>query len=664
MGRTKHGRFYHKELRCQQSFGKEKNGLAGNRYPVIIYLMKIDKIQAEHIKSALEQILPRVAKPGRYTGGELNSIQKVWESVHVRLALAFPDIYDLGMSNLGLMILYDLVNRRPEMLAERVFSPWSDMEEAMREAGLPLYSLESKRPISSFDVVGISLPYEQLYTNTLNLLDLAGIPLLASERDKQHPLIVAGGHATFNPEPMARFVDAFVIGDGEEALIDLLEVAGRAKRDSTERGELLRELATIPGVYVPALYEVDYNPDGAVATIRPTLPGVPARVRKRIVPVLPRAVTAPIVPTVQTTHDRAVIEIMRGCTRGCRFCHAGIITRPVRERPVAEVLEALGELLENTGYEEVALLSLSSSDYSSITELLTAITQRYGGSRHLGISLPSLRIESSSADLMEAVSHGRRGGFTFAPEAATDRMREIINKMMPEKQILEVAEQVFSRGWRTIKLYFMIGHPQEQLDDVKAIADLAWKVLRIGRKHHGRRAQVNLGVSTFIPKPHTPFQWTAVDEVEQINAKQKLLKETTGGRGLDLKWNSAEETLFEALLSRGDRRLGPVIQRAWELGAKFDGWHEHFDLALWRQALSEQNLSLDSYTHRQRPVDEVLPWDHIDTGVRKRHLVQEFERSLRGETQPDCREDCVACGILTAFRADRKEISTGAWQCP
>ena len=664
MGRAKHGEFYHKELRCQQSYGKEKQSLAGNRYPVIIYLMRIDKIQAEHIKSALDQILPRVAKPGRYTGGELNSIQKEWESVQVRLALAFPDIYDLGMSNLGLMILYDLVNRRPEMLAERVFSPWSDMEEAMRAAGLPLYSLESKRPISSFDVVGISLPYEQLYTNTLNMLDLAGIPLLASERDNEHPLIVAGGHATFNPEPMAMFVDAFVIGDGEEALIDLLEVAGRARRAGTERNELLRELALIPGVYVPALYEVDYDSDGAVAAVRPTLPGVPARVRKRIVSVLPRAVTAPIVPTVQTTHDRAVIEIMRGCTRGCRFCHAGIVTRPVRERPVAEVLETLGELLENTGYEEVALLSLSSSDYTRITELVTAITQQVGGSRRLGISLPSLRIESSSADLMEAVSHGRRGGFTFAPEAATDRMREIINKMMPEEQILEVAEQVFSRGWRTIKLYFMIGHPQEQLDDVTAIADLAWKVLRIGRKHHGRRAQVNLGISTFIPKPHTPFQWTAVDQVKQISAKQKLLMEMTGGRGLDLKWNSVEETLFEALLSRGDRRLGQVIQRAWELGAKFDGWHEHFDLALWRRALSEQDLSLDFYTHRQRSVDEVLPWDHIDTGVSKRHLVQEFNGGLRGETQPDCREACVACGILTAFRADREEISTGAWQCP
>ncbi len=625
--------------------------------------MEIKKIQDDQVASVLERILPRVAKPGRYTGGELNSVVKGWDSVGVKLALAFPDIYDLGMSNLGLMILYDLVNRRPEMLAERVFSPWSDMEKEMRVAGLPLHSLESKRPIASFDVVGFSLPYEQLYTNTINMLDLAGIPLQSSERDQRHPLIVAGGHATFNPEPMAIFVDAFVIGDGEEALIDLLEMVSRSKQSGSRRDDLLKQLATIPGIYVPSLYDVSYGSDGIIDTFRPSSSGIPERVRKRIVSTLPKALTTPVVPFIQTTHNRAVIEITRGCTRGCRFCHAGMVTRPVRERPVAEVLETLDELLANTGYEEVALLSLSSSDYSGITDLVKAIGDRYAD-RRLGISLPSLRIESSSADLMEAVSHGRRGGFTFAPEAATDRMRSIINKMMPEEQILEVAEQVFSRGWRTIKLYFMIGHPQENLEDVKAIADLAWQVLRIGRKHHGRRAQVNVGVSTFIPKPHTPFQWTAVDQVEQIDAKLEMLKKMTGGRGLDLRWNSVEETLFEALLSRGDRRLGPVIRRAWELGAKFDGWQEHFDLTLWQQALAEHRLSLEFYTHRQRAVEEYLPWEHIETGVHKRHLVREYERSLQGETLADCREHCVACGILTSFRIEHKEIPPDTWTCP
>lgn len=633
------------------------------RLEPIICQVDIDRITRRQIREGLERILPRVAKPGRYAGGELNSVVKDWDSVQVHLALAFPDIYDLGMSNLGLMVLYDLVNQRPDMLAERVFSPWIDMEDALRSTGLPLYTLESKRPVASFDVLGITLPYQQLYSNALNLLDLSGIPLLASERGGDQALVIAGGHATFNPEPMSRFMDAFVIGDGEEVLIELLNVVGDGKRRGIGRIALLRRLATVPGVYVPALYDVTYHTNGSVAAVKPRLPGVPGRVRKRIVPVLAPPPTRPVVPFVRTVHDRAVIEIMRGCTRGCRFCHAGFVTRPVRERPVAEVLAAVDELVANTGYGEIGLLSLSSSDYTQLSELVSGIEARHAN-MPLGISLPSLRIETASATMLQATGKRRRGSATFAPEAATDTLRRVINKMIPEKQILEVTNEVFGRGWRTIKLYFMIGHPRETLDDVKGIADLAWTVLRQGRQHHGRRARVNLGVSTFIPQPHTPFQWLAMDPREQTEAKLALLKKMTGGRGVELKWNEPGETMLEGLLSRGDRRLGAVVQRAWELGARFDGWREHFDLGVWEQAMAEAHLTFAFYNHRQRPLEEVLPWDHIDTGIRKSFLIQEYERSLREETQPDCREGCVACGILTAFAEYREALPAGAWQCP
>ena len=625
--------------------------------------MQMNEITHDTLEVELDKLLPRVTKPGRYTGGELNSVRKEWDQVTVHLALAFPDLYDLGMSNLGMAILYDLVNQRPDMLAERVFSPWTDMEALLRENHLPLYSLESKRPLADFDVIGLSLPYEQLYTNALNLLDLGGIPLLAAQRDERHPLVIAGGHGTFNPEPMADFIDAFAIGDGEEVLIDVLQVVKQWKASPTGRRDLLLQLAQIPGVYVPSLYSVSYHADGTIERVAPLVPSLPERVRKRIAAVLPPPPTRPVVPTIATTHNRAMIEIMRGCTRGCRFCQAGFVMRPVRERPVDEVLSAVDQLLDTTGYEEVALLSLSSSDYTNILAVTEAIAKRHEGKR-LSISLPSLRIESSSADLMEAVSGGRRGSATFAPEAATDGMRRVINKLMPESQIIEVTDEVFSRGWRTVKLYFMIGHPHETLDDVKAIADLAWAIWRQGRQHHGRRARVNLGVSTFIPKPHTPFQWTAVDDLDQIRAKQALLAEMTCGKGIELKWNQPEETLFEALLSRGDRRLGPVILHAWHHGAKFDGWSEHFDLARWQAALEAHHLEFDFYTHRPRPLEETLPWDHIDTGVRREYLEAEYCKSLTGETQPDCREGCVSCGILTAFRPQRRAAGESAWQCP
>lgn len=615
----------------------------------------------EQIERALERVLLTVQKPARYVGGEFNSVVKDWDAVSFRVAMAFPDIYDLGMSNLGLMILYGIVNDQPDMFADRVYCPWTDMEAAMRREGIPLYGLESKRPVRDFDLLAITLPYEQLYTNVLNLLDLAGMPVRAAERDERYPLVIAGGHACFNPEPMADFIDAFAIGEGEELILEICQTLRDMR--GCPRAEQLRALAAIEGVYVPRFYDVVYHPDGTVAALTPNIPGVPAVVRKRIVPILPKPFTRFLVPHVDTIHNRAPIEIMRGCTRGCRFCHAGMVTRPVRDRPVDEVLTAAEEIVRYTGFDELGLLSLSSSDYAYVHELVRAIAGRFGD-RNLGVSLPSLRIESVSVDLMDALKDNRRSGFTFAPEAATEKMRDIINKSVPDEQLLTVAREAYSRGWVTIKLYFMIGHPSETLEDVQAIVQLSKAVLAEGRKIHGGKAKVNVGVSTFVPKPHTPFQWVSLDALEQIRAKQTLLQQGMRGAGLHLRWNRPEETLLEAFLSRGDRRLGAVIQRAWELGTKFDGWQEHHNHAAWVQAFAEAGLEMGFYTHRPRSLDEVFPWDHIDPGVKKRFLLEDYLMSQRGETRVDCRGHCFACGILPKFAPLRMATPAEAWQCP
>lgn len=615
----------------------------------------------QQIEAALERILPRVAKPGRYTGGELNQVVKNWDEIDYKVAMAFPDVYDIGMSNLGWMVHYDIINKHRNLLAERVFCPWDDMEAAMRERNMPLFSLETKHPVRDFDLLGITLPYEQLFTNVLNLLNLAGLPVRAADRDASHPLVVAGGHACYNPEPMAPFIDVFVIGEGEEALLEIIGTMRAAAH--LDREAQLRHVAQIDGCYVPRFYDVAYHPDGTVAAITPNVPEAPPRILKRIVPVLPPPVTDFIVPFVQTVHNRAPIEIMRGCTHGCRFCHAGMVTRPVRERPVEDVLSAMQTIIEKTGYEEIALMSLSSSDYTHVLELTEEVGRRFG---HLGInlSLPSLRIETVSTQLMDNLGDGRRTGFTLAPEAATEKMRNIINKHVTHEELLETAREIYRRGWRTIKLYFMIGHPMEEMSDVEAIADLSRQVLAEGRRFHNNQAAVNAGVSTFIPKPHTPFQWEAMGRMEDIRDKLGYLIREFRRPGLKLSWNDPDESVFEGILTRGDRRLAEVVERAWRKGARFDAWFDHFRCDAWYEAMAEEGLDPAFYSHRQRSIDEIFPWEHIDIAVTRRYLTKDYLMSQRQETRVDCREHCFACGILPKLKDLRRETPDEAWKCP
>lgn len=611
----------------------------------------------------LENILPNIQAPGRYTGGEYNQIVKDWNSVEIRVALFFPEIYDLGMSNLGLMILYDLINNRSSYLAERAFIPWIDMEEAMRSEGVPLYSLETKHPLSAFDILAVSLPYESLYTNLLNGLDLAGLPVFSADRTEDHPLVIAGGNAVFNPEPVSPFIDAFVIGEGEEVIIEILETYENNTSQRVPRQEILEQLAQIEGVYIPTFYQPQYNPKGSFSHLEKINQIAPDSIRKRIVGKLPPPPTKLIVPYIDTVHNRAPLEIMRGCTRGCRFCHAGIVTRPVRERPLEEILQAMKVLIPNTGYSEISLLSLSSSDYTQIINLIQAINEQFAG-RNIAISLPSLRIETVSVDLMDSLTGKRRSGFTLAPEAASERLRKIINKPISDQQLLDTVREIYQHGWQTIKLYFMIGHPTETLGDVQAIAELARKVLREGTQIIGKRAQVHISVSTFVPKPHTPFQWVGTAPQAEITEKLEILKKEIRGRRLKLNWNDPHETHFESWLSRGDRRMAEVIYQAWKMGAKFDAWNEHFKYQIWLDAFSQTNLAPTFYTERERSTDEAFPWDHIDSGVKKSFLIQDYEWSLAGKIRPDCRGDCYACGILPAYNDLRHQNPGSLWLCP
>ena len=602
---------------------------------------------------AIEVLLHRVQKPGRYVGGEVNAIRKSWGTTDIHICLAFPDVYDLGMSNFALAIFYELLNARPDVLAERAYLPAPDMIAQMRNAAIPLYTLESYRPVAAFDILAISTAYEQLYTNSLELLDLSGIPLRAADRDATHPLIVGGGHGTFNPEPVADFFDVFVIGEAEAVLPELIDT-WRAHRHLPREAQL-RALLDVPGLYVPCFYEASKE-SGALI---PTDLAAPARILKRMLPTLPPTPIRQLIPNVEVTHNRAVVEIQRGCTRGCRFCQAGAITRPVRERPAAEIVESIAAILDATGYEEVALLSLSSADHSEIKPLLEALLDRFQG-RHVSISLPSLRIESFSVDLADMLSQGRRSGFTFAPEAGSDALRRRINKDIATEDLLAVATEVFTRGWRTLKLYFMLGLPGETDEDIEAIIDLAHRVRRLGLDIGGRKTEIHVSVSTFVPKPHTTFQWAALADRETVERRQSLLRERLRGRGLRLSWNQYDSTRLEALLARGDRRLNAVVEAAWRNGARFDAWDEWRSLEAWERASAETGFDVDAALYRPRAEDEPLPWDHLHSGIEKRFFLRDYRRSQAGELLDDCRDQCHACGILVNYPG----MWTAEWECP
>lgn len=596
----------------------------------------------------LEELFEKVQKPARYTGGELNSVTKNKEKVSVRFAFCFPDLYEVGMSHLGMKILYGATNAVEDFWCERVFAPDTDMETLMRENHLPLFALESRDPIRDFDFIGFTLQYEMCYTTILNMLDLAGVPLRAADRGDDMPLVVAGGPCAYNPEPLADFFDIFILGEGEEVNLELMSLYREHKKKGYGKKEFLRAAAEIEGIYVPSLYEVTYHEDGTVAAITPQH-GVRPTIRKRIIRDLDTCYYPEsfVVPFIDIVHDRAMSEIFRGCIRGCRFCQAGFIYRPVREKSVDTIDRQSRCLCDTSGYEEFSLSSLSTSDYTHLEELLTRLLS-WAEEQHTNISLPSLRVDGFSEELANRLNVLRRSGLTFAPEAGTQRLRDAINKNLSEEEIIETARKAFAGGWTSVKLYFMMGLPTETAEDVAGIAALGQKIVNCyyqnPDKPKGKSVSVSVSVSCFVPKPFTPFQWEPQDTIEQLRQKQKLLRESVTTRKISLSWHDAETCYLEAVLARGDRRLGAVLEAAFHRGFNLDAWSEHFDFEAWMSVFREVGLSPDFYACRRREKDEILPWDHIDIGVTKEFLWSENQKAHQSKTTPNCRQQCSHCG--------------------
>ncbi|HIV35322.1 MAG TPA: TIGR03960 family B12-binding radical SAM protein [Candidatus Blautia intestinigallinarum] len=600
-----------------------------------------------------DEILLKVDKPARYIGGEVNAVMKDPEKVSIRFAMAFPDVYEIGMSHLGMQILCHMFNQREDVWCERVFSPWTDLDALMRQEKIPLFALESQDPVKDFDFLGITIQYEMCYTNILQILDLSQIPLTATERGEDCPIVIGGGPCVYNPEPIAEFFDLFYIGEGEIRYDELFDLYLANKKEGGSREEFLLKAAAIPGIYVPRFYQASYHEDGTLASFSPTRPGVPEKVEKQVVMDLDTSVypTKPVVPFIRAVQDRVTLEIQRGCIRGCRFCQAGMIYRPTREKDVEVLKNYARQMLENTGYDEISLSSLSSSDYSQLRELVDFLIDECADQK-VNISLPSLRIDSFALDVMGKVQDVRKSSLTFAPEAGSQRLRDVINKGLTEEDILQGARTAFQGGWNKVKLYFMLGLPTETEEDMKGIAHLAEKIAEeyyeIPKDQRKGKVQVNVSTSFFVPKPFTPFQWASMFSQKDFEGKAKVVKEEIRAqlnqRSIHYSWHEADVTILEGFLGRGDRRAAQVIRRAYEKGALYDAWSETFHQNIWIEAFEETGISLDFYTLRERSTDELLPWDFIDAGVTKKFLIREWERAQEGKVTPNCRMDCSGCG--------------------